>query len=375
MPTQVTLDFTVPQVGPVTSLALQADFASVALPLDWINGLGARVISDVVSAGPPIRRRVVLGFEPSSPAAATAVLAVGRSGEPIARFNVSAPGADYVVPPIVSIGSDGDGLGAFGRALLKVVSAARVTGGTGYDPTTTAVFFGGLPPYNQPLPPQVGAPTHTKRTFREVVSANLIGGGAGYSQFTRAVFTGGLSPNPKGTPATAGLTIRGGVITAIKITDRGRFYVSPPAVSFFDPTGSGSGATATVLPKNMTDGQVLYYLGTPATANLTIVAGVVTGVALVDGGSGYVSPPVLQAIDPTGAGSGASFSLSMGVGQIDVQAPGRGYVRPPTVTLVPLFESLFPAGGGQEAVFANVIRTALQQAVRTPVTAVFPVLA
>lgn len=62
-------------------------------------------------------------------------------------------------------------------------------------------------------------------------------------------------------------TIVSGVITAITLVQPGFGFSSAPTLAIIDPTGTGSGATATC----------------------TVVNGVVTTVTLTAGGSGYIS--------------------------------------------------------------------------------------
>jgi hypothetical protein len=74
-------------------------------------------------------------------------------------------------------------------------------------------------------------------------------GGSGYSSATTAVVTdnNGLGP---GSGAVPSLTISGGVITAVSFSGaNGSGYVNP-ALSFVDPTGLGSGASAPLVLNN-----------------------------------------------------------------------------------------------------------------------------
>jgi len=108
---------------------------------------------------------------------------------------------------------------------------------------------------------------------------------------------------------------------------------------------------------------------------LTIVAGVVTGVAIADAGTGYQTLPQVTIIDPMGTGSGAKINLSMGVDRIDVARGGVGYQSVPAVTLVPAFKIMYPDGGGQAGPFANLMTTALAQSTLSPIVASAPVIA
>jgi hypothetical protein len=70
----------------------------------------------------------------------------------------------------------------------------------------------------------------------------------------------------EGWGATASCTVAAGAIVGVALTDGGRDYRTPPSVAFYDPLGTGIGASATAV----LDG-----------------AGVVTGFTSLVGGSGY----------------------------------------------------------------------------------------
>ena len=114
--------------------------------------------------------------------------------------------------------------------------------------------------------------------------------------------------------------------------------------------------------------------GVPIVLTPTIAGGVITGVAITNAGSYYTGTPVVTAVDPLGTGSGANITLSMGVGAIDVFRAGSGYNAAPTVVLTPLYQALFPATGNQAKPLADLMVTALQQALMAPVSASTPVI-
>ncbi len=79
---------------------------------------------------------------------------------------------------------------------------------------------------------------------------DIVNGGSGYNASNLPVITiegGG------GSGATAIPTISGGKITAIIITDRGRFYTSAPVVTISAGAGSGATATATLTSPDDAD--------------------------------------------------------------------------------------------------------------------------
>lgn len=113
----------------------------------------------------------------------------------------------------------------------------------------------------------------------------------------------------------------------------------------------------------------------PMKLSLTIVGGAITAAALIDAGEGYVSVPDIVIVDADASpGSGGSIVVSMGVGQIDVDFRGQGYESVPDVSLVPAFQVMFSSEESQAAAVADILTTAIRQAVLTTDEAEFPVV-
>jgi hypothetical protein len=114
----------------------------------------------------------------------------------------------------------------------------------------------------------------------------------------------------------------------------------------------------------------------PVLLSLTIGGGgAIVGAAIVDAGADYEGVPTVVVTDVPGGGSGAVIVLSMGVDAVDVVYPGQGFQAVPACQLIPAFRVMFPDGANQAAPFANLMTTAIAQAVMTPVVADAPVLA
>lgn len=182
--------------GNLSMTALQAAVAAVGIPADPLEAIGVRVVSDATAiSGNFAVRTTVLSFIPSANAAAT--VAVDADGH-IYPPTVTAPGANYVIPPIVTFGgtaaidASGVQLKPKARATLKVVSGAVVAPGSGYTAPSVKVV-------------------------------------------------GGLNPsNPLARAATVTLTLGGGGnITGVVVTDSGAGYVSIPRLVITDLTGVG----------------------------------------------------------------------------------------------------------------------------------------
>jgi len=68
--------------------------------------------------------------------------------------------------------------------------------------------------------------------------------------------------------------------------------------------------------------------GIPALLRATVAGGIITGVTVVNGGSGYTSAPQISAVSPSGQGSGAAFTSAISGGSITgitVTNGGSGY--------------------------------------------------
>jgi hypothetical protein len=113
----------------------------------------------------------------------------------------------------------------------------------------------------------------------------------------------------------------------------------------------------------------------PVLMTLTLGGGgAIVGVAITDAGANYEGVPSVVVTDVVGGGSGAIIDLSMGVSAVDVIYPGQGFQAVPACQLIPAFRVMFPDGPSQAAPFANLMTTAIAQAVMTPVVADAPVL-
>lgn len=216
----------------------------------------------------------------------------------------------------------------------------------------------------------------------------------------------GLNPASTAT-ATAALKTQDSAspVGSLTVTSPGSGYVAPPVVSFtggrpapvvrpgfptitivenVEPDSNANPAVAAaylkVVGASVAAGGSGYSAssfarvapppnGDTAELTLTIVAGVITGVAIANPGSGYTGIPFVSIVDPSGPGIGGAITLSMGVGSLDLLREGSGYSSPPSVVLTPLFQSLFPPTGDQSAPFEQLMTTALSEAVNSPVTA------
>lgn len=97
----------------------------------------------------------------------------------------------------------------------------------------------------------------------QVVSCQVTNGGSGYSSnptitISSSDFPSGYGPFPNGKQAVANAIVIAGVIQGIDIQDGGSGYFQPQ-ITITDPTGSGATATLTVSPSNnLVQGQERY---------------------------------------------------------------------------------------------------------------------
>lgn len=311
-----TLVYTAP-LGGASAARIIALMSAVPVPPDVLRFYGLRIVSDATVGTGPVVRTVTLGLNPVSAATATTVLlAAGDSGSPVESITVTSPGSGYVASPIVSFTG---GRPATPVQELPLLGSVRLRQSEG---------IGTPAPTNQ-FEPQLNSPA-AGAAFLKAVSAAVVSGGAGYHAGT----------------------------TTIVVTGQLKSVGAKPSLTESPNVG----------------------IGTPMVLTPTIGGGVITGISITDPGSGYVGVPTITVVDTNATpGTGAVISVSMGVGEILVLRGGTGYNAPPSVVLTPLFQNLFPAGPSpfvsQQGPLKNLMNTALEQAITSPVSASTPVIA
>ncbi len=140
-----------------------------------------------------------------------------------------------------------------------------------------------------------------------------------------------------GAGAAATATVTNGVVSGVTLSAGGTGYVATPTVSISAPT---AGVTATAI------------------ATVDPTWGVITAVTVTNGGSGYTAAPTVNIVGPGGAGAGATAiatidAISGAVTAIQVTNGGAGY-NGPVVTIDPTVATNITAGGSG-ATFAPTV--------------------
>jgi len=241
-----------------------------------------------------------------------------RIASGVYRVTVGTGGAGYSSAPVVTL-SGGGGTGATAVAQLAgtAVQAVVIGGpGSGYTTAPTIAFSGGGG--------TGAAATASVLGYTGVLSmfkgrGNDLYGVDGYGRgFRWDGDTPHLEPlgiNRPELPPTVGVTAgtSAGGIRGVAIINGGAGYFSPPDVSF---VGGG-----------LTDGSTLH-----AQARARISGARVVGLTIDSRGSNYNSPP--QIVFSGGQGSGATLSVGVNgvIGGVDITAAGAGYSTTPFFT-------------------------------------------
>lgn len=214
-------------------------------------------------------------------------------------------GSGYTSAPTVSV-YGGSGSGATVSATVKggVVTQLTVTNpGSGYNlnDQPTLIFSGGGSDKTATLVPVVSAETGG---ISQVIVTN--GGSSNLTGVTAITLSGG------GATTQAQLVVTGfnqagsgsaNVLTSVGVVSPGSGYTSQPSYSFGGLTGTAP---------------TLYF---------NIALGEITGITIIDGGSGYGGPPTVKIV---GDGNGAQFIANVSSGAItsfNKISGGSGYTK------------------------------------------------
>ena len=205
----------------------------------------------------------------------------------VATVSILTGGTGYTNPTVTFSAPSAGGITATGTVTTSGSSVPAITinnGGSGYT-SSPVVVIGTV--WSAGLTVTVGQQVY----YGNNLYTYTVGGTTGS---TAPTFTSGTMTDGTATIAYSGLvakaqaTISNGSVNAVTMTSVGNGYNAPPIISF---TGGG---------------------GANATATSTWQAGVITGVTIVNGGSGYTSTDniVVTFNDVTGTGATATALLN-----------------------------------------------------------------
>ena len=284
----------------------------------------------------------------------------------------------------VAIADDGKGGGATATATTNADGSIKaiqvITAGAGFISPQVTITDNATGGNGAVVSAVVGTTTSASTNPNGVITNfSIINGGSGYSANTIVNIT-----DTAGSGASASVTVdNNGTITGVNVSSGGSGYVSP-RISFNDPATGGTGAAAIVTGDGaggisslavdnsqssgvysaqttvlITDADTTNTLATGATADVIVTNGVITGLTVINPGSGYVTP-VATITDPNyhASGSGASASAAVGTITTSTTAPdgvitgftftngGSNYSSGATVQIT---DTTTPGGSGASA--------------------------
>lgn len=186
---------------------------------------------------------------------------------------------------------------------------------------------------------------------RRAVAIQLVDGGQGYASAPTVSITGGTPI----TPATAQAVVANGRVVNVRVTDAGEGYQSQPTVNISG--GIGSGATFTVGAQGSVNNFRVSNTGSgytsvgPDAPVITIASsngltqfqalvnvdaeGRVTGVNILNGGTGATAAPAFTVSASAGTGAEVIADVAYSVHAVTVGNSGNGYFTPPVVSVIP----------------------------------------
>lgn len=200
-----------------------------AVPVDLTvpSYFGLRYVVDTTSiVGNIVTRTLAFSMVPSADASATCSLNASSTGAQIEETTVTASGAGYVAPPVVTLSGGGTPLTkAVLRPVMKAAGAVIVKPGLGYHSgTTTATLTGG----GLPKDGTQGTVSATFGGSGELTSVTVLTGGSEYTAPPQLVLVD-TDPNPG-----AGAVVSMGLgVDFLDIIGRGGAgYSTAPTIAF-----------------------------------------------------------------------------------------------------------------------------------------------
>jgi hypothetical protein len=256
----------------------------------------------------------------------------------INSIGLQSGGTGYVLPPLVKITSaDGTGASAYAEISGGVVTNVVISSpGTGYVSTPTVVITMGS-----------GATAQAYLVPVPVDAISMLDSGNGYDVLNPPLVS--LSGGG-GNSATATVVVNLDTSITVTLNNPGQAYTSAPAVNISAPTLVGGvqalaeATLVTVIDRidvinpgaDYTAAPIVNISG-PATAVSRLSPTSVTGVRLLNNGTGYTSNPIVvftpgeAQISPPVLPI-AQANRSFGIASVATLTPGSGYDSAPTVS-------------------------------------------
>jgi RHS repeat-associated protein len=266
----------------------------------------------------------------------------------VSEIEILNPGTGYTSPPTVEI-VEPLGQGAVFEPIVvngSIVSVEVTSQGSGYNSWDDSIVIddpeGGSGAILEPVWDYVFYPVHT--TVLE--SVNVIAGGAGYSEDSSISIS-----SASGSGAQMAAIMSDGNISGVNVVAGGSGYFGAVRL---DVSGTGSGASFTpviengvIVATNLLSGGTGYDASTavsikpagngavvPAIVQADLTGDTLTGLTIVDGGSGYSDRAQVLFTGGDGNGAKARVSVSDNVLRaINIDSGGVGYSANPTVSI------------------------------------------
>jgi len=261
--------------------------------------------------------------------------------EVVKKIVVIHPGHDYAYDTIVTMSGTGSGMGCSLSPVIvsgKISSVDVVSGGSGYTPANYTVQASA--PTSSVLTPVLG-------TTGKVVGASVINGGIGYSDVTP------LSLNittSTGSGAVIIPELENGTLKHVNVVKGGSGYISTDPVVVANGGGTSAACKievdsvsgcvifvhVTAAGTGYSYGTKGYVIGDGTGADITLnVDSSIKDVAVVSGGNSYLDNTTLTITDPNVAAAGAEMYPVISNGVIvgvNIINGGTGYTTP-TITI------------------------------------------
>ena len=322
---------------PTVSFSGPGTGASATAALDTNSGVVIGVASFGGGSGYTAVPSVALPASVGTGATFSATLAATGS---LVRVDITSPGDNYSLPPVVSFA--GDGVGAAATAVLGTVGSVVAVTSSG----------GTVTPLSSGISTLTGEGSETDIVLNwqaglgDIISWTVADGGSGWTQTN-------VDECLLGNYGTIDTTNQDDWITPMTSFD---VIVGFPVASVtVDNGGSGYTSIATAFANAVGD-------TTGSGVNGTGVLGyAVASVAVTSGGSGYTDtdPNVLVFTnapgDTTGAGASAAVYIGFPVGSVSLTSGGTGYDESLLVSVVPDASDTFGSGAALSYVVGRAV--------------------